>query len=944
MSRNLCILHRCIHHSRYRCIESTGQSSLTPTVYDLLLGLHPTATLTDIRPHAMDRNRSSHSHLNKDARFLAQRFAPVRRSALEDRLTQMVQTLDPSASVIHCYAPYDLRLSDELASDFMIVDSKNPQGLSPGSTPSDIYSPTAIAEALQRQTQSDVTCSTAANGEGIIWPATLHFHTSSYSSTLTLPNPVVSQIASYTAGATRLRRECLRETLILLALWNHSHAIKEFNVTALSLMLVQLVQHLAEQPSRKDPGAQGGRIDASNVVEALPPKVVGEVESPPARDQSPSIYLQERYKDPNGQLSTRAIKRSTGWKSWGAVSSPPDISRARPGQLLLLFLRHYANIERIANRDVIGIPSKKREKFVSTHRHLRQDTLIIADPFVISHNHAASVTQRALRSFSEQCRNSLTKLERSEPLISIFGQLPSLGFDPSSTQTQIPLNPSSSLTDLWRQTRLQSTQASQARHVTNRQGLIQRVNHTIQAEFGRKYRVEVFGSSRYQVDNPSSDVDLVIVDPDRTTGFEAGSIGLPRVYNVRLVANALRRAGFQKVFAIPSATVPIVKFHDPSTGLDCDVNVNDQLGVINSELLRAYCDISPILRPMIKAIKRWAKPLGLNNPSGQGGGGMTFNSYTLTVMTVAFLQSLGLLPNLQDGLPPLSDGRNSGVFWVRMRNDQRVPCDIRFRQVEGLSIPTEYTVEELLSRWLNFWGNEFQFAHSMVDIKSGGIRPRPPFSPTALLRKQRREKGKAAKASEAPEEVDSADLVPEMGNMQLDEEGVAVVDAHVGTIDTEGGDAGTESIRATTPEDVSIFSDDSPFCVVDPFIRTKNVAGNIQKNNLRRFISECRRALCMLALHGQIDDIAPESGADSDFDGHINREKQKRRNEGRRQRNGPPGRRGERADPRQGDRSTRARGQDGPSTTADRSNAPAPSSSQRGSRPPRGGVEPQRAT
>lgn len=121
----------------------------------------------------------------------------------------------------------------------------------------------------------------------------------------------------------------------------------------------------------------------------------------------------------------------------------------------------------------------------------------------------------------------------------------------------------------------------------------------------------------------------------------------------------------------------------------------------------------------------------------------------------------------------------------------------------------------------SFWGNEFQFAHSMVDIKSGGIRPRPPFSPTALLRKQRREKGKAAKASEAPEEVDSADLVPEMGNMQLDEEGVAVVDAHVGTIDTEGGDAGTESIRATTPEDVSIFSDDSPFCVVDPFIRTK---------------------------------------------------------------------------------------------------------------------------
>lgn len=491
-------------------------------------------------------------------------------------------------------------------------------------------------------------------------------------------------------------------------------------------------------------------------------------------------------------------------------------------------------------------------------------------------------------------------------------------------------------------------QLPQARHVSNRQGLIQRVNHAIQATFGRKYRVEVFGSSRYQVDNPSSDVDLVIVDPDRTTGFEPGSGGLPRVYNVRLVADALRRSGFQKVFAIPSATVPIVKFHDPSTGLDCDVNVNDQLGVINSELLKAYCDVSPILRPMIKAIKRWAKPLGLNNPSGQGGGGMTFNSYTLTVMTVAFLQNLGLLPNLQNGLSPLPDRPNAGVFWVRLRNDKRVPCDIRFHQVGGLSFPTEYTAEELFFKWLNFWGNEFMFAQSMVDIKLGGIRPRPPLSPAALLRKQQREKGKAPKASEASEEAGTADSVSEMGNLQVNEENMVVVDAHDGTIDSEAGDAGTESLRATTPEDVSIFSDDSPICVVDPFIRTKNVAGNIQHKNLKRFISECRRALGILTLHGHIDDVAPESGADSDFDGHTNREKQKRRNEGRRLRNGPPGRKGERSQrtaSRQGERPPRALGQDSPSRAANGGTTPAPSSSQRGGRPSRGGTsnEPQRA-
>ena len=84
-------------------------------------------------------------------------------------------------------------------------------------------------------------------------------------------------------------------------------------------------------------------------------------------------------------------------------------------------------------------------------------------------------------------------------------------------------------------------------------------------------------------------------------------------------------------------TVILVKFRDARSGISCDINVNDQLGVFNTLLISRYCELAPVLRPLLVALKHWAKPLGLNNPSGRGAAA-SFSSYALTLMTIAFLQ------------------------------------------------------------------------------------------------------------------------------------------------------------------------------------------------------------------------------------------------------------------------------------------------------------------
>lgn len=81
----------------------------------------------------------------------------------------------------------------------------------------------------------------------------------------------------------------------------------------------------------------------------------------------------------------------------------------------------------------------------------------------------------------------------------------------------------------------------------------------------------------------------------------------------------------------------LVKFKDRTSGLDCDLNVNERLGIINSDMIKEYCDNSRVLRPLLFSIKEWAKPLQLNSPSGVGIPA-SFSSYAFALMTITFLQ------------------------------------------------------------------------------------------------------------------------------------------------------------------------------------------------------------------------------------------------------------------------------------------------------------------
>lgn len=134
--------------------------------------------------------------------------------------------------------------------------------------------------------------------------------------------------------------------------------------------------------------------------------------------------------------------------------------------------------------------------------------------------------------------------------------------------------------------------------------------------------------------------------------------------DLRHLARVLGWHKFKIVRVVPWASVPVgmysplfisiicescllVKLEDPFTGIACDINVNDQLGFHNTNMISGYCSLSPHMVPLLRAVKAWARSFGLNDPSGTNGTS-TFSSYSLTLMTIAFLQVLPKMLSLGD--------------------------------------------------------------------------------------------------------------------------------------------------------------------------------------------------------------------------------------------------------------------------------------------------------
>ncbi|KAJ8323072.1 hypothetical protein O5D80_008580 [Batrachochytrium dendrobatidis] len=175
----------------------------------------------------------------------------------------------------------------------------------------------------------------------------------------------------------------------------------------------------------------------------------------------------------------------------------------------------------------------------------------------------------------------------------------------------------------------------------DRREFVDKVQKILNQAYNNTAHVYLFGSSVNNLGLNTSDVDMTIeISPELISNHKAK--------NMHHLAGILRAGGMKEVVAISHARVPICKFYDPKLCVHADINVGHSLGVYNSALLKAYTLLDPRVKPFILLIKLWSKARDLNNPSSGG----TLSSYAYSIMAIAYMQKLGLLPSLQLAVPP----------------------------------------------------------------------------------------------------------------------------------------------------------------------------------------------------------------------------------------------------------------------------------------------------
>uniref|UniRef100_A0A7N0ZS07 Uncharacterized protein n=1 Tax=Kalanchoe fedtschenkoi TaxID=63787 RepID=A0A7N0ZS07_KALFE len=211
-------------------------------------------------------------------------------------------------------------------------------------------------------------------------------------------------------------------------------------------------------------------------------------------------------------------------------------------------------------------------------------------------------------------------------------------------------------------------------------------------------KLHVFGSCENSFGIINSDLDVCLSIDDENLDKSAFLLELAAV---------LKDGHLQNVEAVVRTRVPIVKFMDPSTGISCDISVNNYLPLVNTKLLRDYARLDGRLRQLALIVKHWAKSRGVNHPFNR-----TLSSYTYVLMCINFLQQREpvILPCLQAMLATYTTTVNG------------IECAF-FDRVDEICHfgSNNESLSQLVWGFFNYWAYHHDYENDVVSVRTGSM-------------------------------------------------------------------------------------------------------------------------------------------------------------------------------------------------------------------------------
>ncbi|CAI9721265.1 Hypothetical predicted protein [Octopus vulgaris] len=178
---------------------------------------------------------------------------------------------------------------------------------------------------------------------------------------------------------------------------------------------------------------------------------------------------------------------------------------------------------------------------------------------------------------------------------------------------------------------------------------------------------------------------------------------------LKLVHKSFRKCSFITSSQVIKAKVPILKFWDDISNVECDLNINNSVGIRNTHLLKAYASVDWRVRPLVLFIKYWSRFHDINDARKQ-----TISSYSLGLMVIHYLQygcSRPVLPVLQKLYPDVFSIKND---ISSLRLDEDLPL-YESQNTDSLG--------DLYIGFLKYYALDFDFKSSAISVRTGTKLP-----------------------------------------------------------------------------------------------------------------------------------------------------------------------------------------------------------------------------
>lgn len=237
-----------------------------------------------------------------------------------------------------------------------------------------------------------------------------------------------------------------------------------------------------------------------------------------------------------------------------------------------------------------------------------------------------------------------------------------------------------------------------------------------------------FGSSVNSFGKIGSDIDLVLVNKKITNNQTSRLVyhgkcmsnGRSQIQrHIEILGDLLQffLPGCSRVKRISQARVPIVKYSQDFVGLECDLAISNETAVIMSELLYIFGHFDYRVRPLVFAVKMWAREINLTNNTP----GRWITNFSLTLLVLFYLQQEKIIPAIQTLVKQANNND------VRITNGG-INCTF-LRDVSKLSriVQSDKTLDELLLGFFNYYAL-FDFQMNAISLNFGKMINKPEYS------------------------------------------------------------------------------------------------------------------------------------------------------------------------------------------------------------------------